>query len=140
MWVSVEPDLFNEVYNKVANSPIINKYVDGRVFDCVQKDAEYPYIYIGETNVTNDQSSTSMTEEVGVVVHVYSQYPTRFEAGTILKALGFVLNNRIEIKQYDCEGSRIDYQQVFTDIDQYTKHGVIRLLFKYRHKTKIEGV
>ncbi|MDT3997654.1 DUF3168 domain-containing protein, partial [Staphylococcus saprophyticus] len=30
-------------------------------------------------------------------------------------------------------------QQVITDIDQYTKHGILRLLFKYRHKTRYEG-
>ncbi|GAB5780766.1 hypothetical protein JMUB7526_28370 [Staphylococcus aureus] len=60
MWVSVERYLFNKVYNKLKSNLIIQKQLDGRVFDCVQKDAVYPYIVVGETNVTNKETTTSM--------------------------------------------------------------------------------
>lgn len=136
MWVSVEDDLFIEIYNKLKGDPLINKYVDDRVFDCVQKDAVYPYITVGETNVTNDESSTNMTEDVAVTLHVYSQTVNRHEATHLLKILGYLLNREIELKDYEFKRSRIDDQQVIIDIDQYTKHGILRLLFKYRHKTK----
>lgn len=135
MWVSVEPYLFNEVYNKLKSNPIINKQLGGRVFDCVQKDAVYPYIVVGETNVTNDETTTSMVEDVAITFHVYSQTRNQYEAKRIIQFLGYILNNEIEIKHYSFIKSRIDTQEVITDIDQYTKHGIIRLVFRYRHNT-----
>ncbi len=135
MWVSVERYLFNKVYNKLKSNPIIQKQLDGRVFDCVQKDAVYPYIVVGETNVTNKETTTSMVEDVGITLNVYSQARNRDEASQIIQFLGFVLNNEIEIDYYSFIKSRIDTQEVITDIDQYTKHGIIRLVFKYRHNT-----
>lgn len=135
MWVSVEPYLFNEIYNKLKSNPIINKQLGGRVFDCVQKDAVYPYIVVGETNVTNDETTTSMVEDVAITFHVYSQTRNQYEAKRIIQFLGYILNNEIEIKHYSFIKSRIDTQEVITDIDQYTKHGIIRLVFRYRHNT-----
>ncbi|MGT3739317.1 DUF3168 domain-containing protein [Staphylococcus aureus] len=135
MWVSVERYLFNKVYNKLKSNLIIQKQLDGRVFDCVQKDTVYPYIVVGETNVTNKETTTSMVEDVGITLHVYSQARNRDEASQIIQFLGFVLNNEIEIDYYSFIKSRIDTQEVITDIDQYTKHGIIRLVFKYRHNT-----
>ncbi|MGI8121531.1 DUF3168 domain-containing protein [Staphylococcus haemolyticus] len=135
MWVSVEPYLFNKIYNKLKSNPIINKQLGGRVFDCVQKDAVYPYIVVGETNVTNDETTTSMVEDVAITFHVYSQTYNRNEASQIIQFLGYVLNSEIEINNYSFIKSRIDAQEVITDIDQYTKHGIIRLVFKYRHNT-----
>ncbi|HGZ9352305.1 TPA: DUF3168 domain-containing protein [Staphylococcus aureus] len=135
MWVSVERYLFNKVYNKLKSNLIIQKQLDGRVFDCVQKDAVYPYIVVGETNVNNKETTTSMVEDVGITLHVYSQARNRDEASQIIQFLGFVLNNEIEIDYYSFIKSRIDTQEVITDIDQYTKHGIIRLVFKYRHNT-----
>lgn len=135
MWVSVERYLFNKVYNKLKSNLIIQKQLDARVFDCVQKDAVYPYIVVGETNVTNKETTTSMVEDVGITLHVYSQARNRDEASQIIQFLGFVLNNEIEIDYYSFIKSRIDTQEVITDIDQYTKHGIIRLVFKYRHNT-----
>lgn len=140
MWVSVERYLFNEIYNKLKSNPIINKQLGGRVFDCVQKDAVYPYIVVGETNVTNDETTTSMVEDIGITFHVYSQAYNRNEASQIIQFLGYILNSEIEINNYSFIKSRIDTQEVITDIDQYTKHGIIRLVFKYRHNIRKRSV
>ncbi|MDW3788505.1 DUF3168 domain-containing protein [Staphylococcus saprophyticus] len=140
MWVSVQTDLSESIYNKLKSNPIIQNQLGGRVFDSVQKDAVYPYIIVGETNVTNKESTTSMREDVGIIIHVYSQTKTKYEVNKILQFLGLVLNREIDLKDYEFIRSRIDDQQVFDDVDQFTKHGIIRLLFKYRHKTKYEGV
>ncbi|PTI24017.1 DUF3168 domain-containing protein [Staphylococcus warneri] len=140
MWVSVERYLFNEIYNKLKSNPIINQQLGGRVFDCVQKDAVYPYIVVGETNVTNDETTTSMVEDVGITFHVYSQAYNRNEASQIIQFLGYILNSEIEIENYSFIKSRIDTQEVITDIDQYTKHGIIRLVFKYRHNIRKRSV
>ncbi|AMG64676.1 MULTISPECIES: DUF3168 domain-containing protein [Staphylococcus] len=140
MWVSVEPELTNQLYKRLKDSPIINKLVGDRVFDVVQDEARYPYIVLGESNVTNNESSAMMRETVGIVFHVYSQYPTQYETKLIISAIGHVINRPIEIDNYEFRFSRIDSQAVFPDIDRFTKHGTIRLLFNYRHKKINEEV
>lgn len=138
MWVSVEPELYYRVYDRLADNPIINHLVGGRVYDGVQDKTEYPYINVGETNVTHKESSTEMYESVAITIHAYSQTLNKYEVKELLKFIGFVLNRPIEIDNYEFQKSRIDAQEVFDDVDQYTKHGVIRLVFVYRHKLKIE--
>lgn len=140
MWVSVEPELTSRLYETLKTDPIINELVGDRVFDVVQDDVRYPYIVVGESNVTNNESSANMRETVGIVFHVYSQYPTQYEAKLLISAIGYVLNKPIEIDNYEFRYSRIDSQSVFPDIDRFTKHGTIRFLFNFRHKTKREEV
>lgn len=139
MWVSVEPDLFNRLYNELISSTLINKYVDQRVYDSVQENAVYPYVVVGETNVTTEETANSMEEDVAITIHAYSQAYNRNEAASMIRDIAFVVNKELEIPQYEFIRSRISVQQVITDIDQYTKHGILRLLFKYRHKTRYEG-
>ncbi|WP_436950192.1 DUF3168 domain-containing protein [Staphylococcus xylosus] len=139
MWVSVEPDLFEKLYNKIENHPLINKHVDHRVYEGVQKNAVYPYIVVGETNVTPEETANSMKEDVAITIHVYSQAYNRDEAARIISHIAFVVNRKLDIPNYEFIRSRISVQQVTNDIDQYTKHGILRLLFKYRHKTRYEG-
>lgn len=139
MWVSVEPDLFNRLYNEIINSALINKYVDQRVYDSVQENAIYPYVVVGETNTTTEETANSMQEDVAVTIHAYSEAYNRNEAASMVRDIAFVVNKELEIPQYEFIRSRISVQQVITDIDQYTKHGILRLLFKYRHKTRYEG-
>ena len=85
MWVSVERYLFNKVYNKLKSNLIIQKQLDGRVLIAFRKDAVYPYIVVGETNVTNKETTTSMVEDVGITLHVYSQARNRDEASQIIQ-------------------------------------------------------
>ena len=84
MWVSVERYLFNKIYNKLKTTlSSTNSLVVG--FLIVQKDAVYPYIVVGETNVTNDETTTSMVEDVAITFHVYSQAYNRNEASQIIQ-------------------------------------------------------
>ncbi|MGW7832375.1 DUF3168 domain-containing protein [Staphylococcus xylosus] len=139
MWLSVEPKLFERLFDKLENHPLINKHVEHRVYDGVQKKADYPYIVVGETNITPEETANSMKEDVAITIHVYSRAYNRDEAARIIRDIAFVLNRKLNIPNYEFIRSRISVQQVITDIDQYTKHGILRLLFKYRHKTRYEG-
>lgn len=139
MWLSVEPELFNRLYKKIESHPLINKHVANRVYDGVQKNVLYPYIVVGETNVTSEETANSMREDVAITIHVYSQAHSRDEAARIIRDLAFVVNQELKIPYYEFIRSRISVQQVITDVDRYTKHGILRLLFKYRHKTRYEG-
>lgn len=139
-WVSVEPELFVKIYNNLKSSATIDMLVGGRVFDCVQKDVEYPYIVVGETNVTEQPSMNGMRETVAVTLHVYSQATTTYQTRDILKYLNILARENVDIEDYELDWVQKDNSDVFIDIDQHTKHGVLRLLFRFRHKTLQEGV
>ena len=140
MWVSAESPLFDKIMNNLIDNPITNKLVGGRVFDCVQKDVDYPYIVVGETNVTESERSPGMREIIAITFHAYSQYENGAEARELLRFLDIATKQNILFKDYEIEWIKKDNSQVFTDIDQFTKHGVLRMLYKIRHKTKQEGV
>ncbi|UXS43741.1 DUF3168 domain-containing protein [Staphylococcus delphini] len=140
MWVSAESLLFNQIMNNLIENPITDKLVGGRVFDCVQKDVDYPYIVVGESNVTESERSPGMRETIGITFHVYSQYENGAEARELLKYLNYACRQHLEFSDYEIDWIKKDNSQVFTDIDQFTKHGVLRMLYKVRHKTKIERV
>ncbi|UXR87131.1 DUF3168 domain-containing protein [Staphylococcus felis] len=140
MWVSAESLLFNQIMNNLIENPITDKLVGGRVFDCVQKDVDYPYIVVGESNVTESERSPGMRETIGITFHVYSQYENGAEARELLEYLNYACRQHLEFSDYEIDWIKKDNSQVFTDIDQFTKHGVLRMLYKVRHKTKIERV
>lgn len=140
MWVTAEPLLFSKIMNNLIDNPITDKLVGGRVFDCVQKDVVYPYIVVGESNVTESERSPGMREIIAITFHVYSQYENTAEARELLKYINYVARQHLEFRDYEIDWIKKDNSQVFTDIDQFTKHGVLRLLYRVRHKTLQEGV
>ncbi|MGM7689763.1 DUF3168 domain-containing protein [Staphylococcus felis] len=140
MWVSAESLLFNQIMNNLIKNPITDKLVGDRVFDCVQKDVVYPYIVVGESNVTESERSPGMREIIAITFHVYSQYENGAEARELLKYLNYACRQNINFEYYELEWIKKDNSQVFIDIDQFTKHGVLRMLYKVRHKTKQERV
>lgn len=140
MWVTAEPLLYYKVINNLVQNPITDRLVGGRVFDCVQKDVAYPYIVVGESNVTESERSPGMRETIGITFHVYSQYENGAETRELLKYLNYACRQHLEFRDYEIDWIKKDNSQVFTDIDQFTKHGVLRLLYRVRHKTLQEGV
>ncbi|PNZ48673.1 DUF3168 domain-containing protein, partial [Staphylococcus intermedius NCTC 11048] len=77
-------------------------------------------------------------EIIAITFHVYSQYENGAEARELLRFLDIAVRQNISFDHYDVEWIKKDNSQVFTDIDQFTKHGVLRMLYKVRHKTKME--
>lgn len=140
MWVTAEPLLYYKIINNLVQNPITDRLVGGRVFDCVQKDVAYPYIVVGESNVTESERSPGMRETIGITFHVYSQYENGAEARELLKYLNYACRQHLDFRNYEIDWIKKDNSQVFTDIDQFTKHGVLRLLYRVRHKTLQEGV
>ncbi|MDM8326711.1 DUF3168 domain-containing protein [Staphylococcus felis] len=138
MWVSAESLLFNQIMNNLIDDPVTDELVGGRVFDCVQKDVDYPYIIVGESNVTESERSPGMREIIAITFHVYSQHENSAEARELLKYLNYATRQHLEFRDYELEWIKKDNSQVFIDIDQFTKHGVLRMLYKVRHKTKQE--
>ncbi len=128
-WVSAHEELYNGVFNMVYQSPLkakVNSIEDG-----VKKELVTPYIVIGETNVTESVTSTSMREDIAVQMHVYAD--SKPECRELMKWLKFYTRVKIPMEHYEVEKIRLSNEQVMTDIDQYTAHGVLRLVYTVRH-------
>lgn len=128
-WVSAHEELYNGVFNMVYQSPLkakVNSIEDG-----VKKALVTPYIVIGETDVTEEVTSTSMREDIAVQMHVYAD--SKPECRELMKWLKFYTRVKIPMEHYEVEKIRLSNEQMMTDIDQYTAHGVLRLVYTVRH-------
>ncbi|MEZ2459304.1 DUF3168 domain-containing protein [Salinicoccus roseus] len=128
-WVSAHEELYNGVFNTVLQSPLLAKV--NSVEDGVKKELVTPYIVIGETNVTESVTSTSMREDIAVQMHVYAD--SKPECRELMKWLKFYTRVKIPMEHYEVEKIRLSNEQMITDIDQYTAHGVLRLVYTVRH-------
>lgn len=139
-WVSAEPELYKGLFDAIMASPLSAKV--NHIEDGVKKEAyhlrtqEYtemqtPYIVIGETDVMEDLTSTSMREPIGVQMHVYAD--SKFECRELLRLLKYYAKEKIPMEHYEVEKVRLSNQQVMTDVDQYTSHGVLKLNYTVRH-------
>lgn len=128
-WVSAHEELYNGLFNTVLQSPLMAKV--NSVEDGVKKDLVTPYIIIGETNVTEEVTSTSMKEDIAVQMHIYAD--SKPECRELMKWLKFYTRVKIPMVHYEVEKIRLSNEQVMTDIDQYTSHGVLRLVYTVRH-------
>lgn len=134
-WVSAESDLFNAIFNRVLQSPLANAVTS--VEDGVKKDLQTPYIVIGETDVIENKTPTSMREDIAIQMHVYAD--SKPDCREFLVGLKKIVKedaeNNLNLEHYEIEKINLSNQQVMTDVDQYTSHGVLRLSYTVRHFT-----
>lgn len=142
-WLSSEQRLVRAIAQHLYSSPLM-KEVNDQIYDKPQIDfLGDTYIVIGETNVMDRKLSTSMTEWISVTFHVYhknEEYPelTVDETRQFVKWLRYYAEqiNIMPIEHYEIQSVRLDTQNVITDVDFVTQHGVLRLKYKVRHKTR----
>lgn len=128
-WVSAHEDLYNALFNHIWQSPFRNKVVS--VEDGMKVELVKPYAIVGETNVVESETSTSMWEDVAVQMHVYTDSKT--ECRTLMKHLKFYARQKFPLPGYEITNIRLSNEQVMNDIDPDTSHGVLRLVYTVRH-------
>jgi hypothetical protein len=118
------------LFQRLSNDTELNDLVTG-VYDKVSEDTSYPYVSIGEPNVTPAETKTSYTEEIPWVLHCFSQYSGKKEAYNILNAmLKALTRERFTVDGFRVERFKIEpNMQVITDIDGSTYHGILRVRF-----------
>lgn len=116
--------------------------VGEQVFDEIPTDVKgATYIVLGESEVSEKEYSQAMHETIAITLHVYHINDASPEKASIytrdlVKRLKFILLKPFETEHYVADKPRLDMSQVITDIDSRSKHGVIRMKFKIRHKLK----
>lgn len=140
-WLSAEDLVSRVVMTRIYNSPIMQE-VGEQVFDEIPTDVKgATYIVLGESEVSEKEYSQAMHETIAITLHVYHINDASPEKASIytrdlVKRLKFILLKPFETEHYVADKPRLDMSQVITDIDSRSRHGVIRMKFKVRHKLK----
>lgn len=129
-WVSAHEPLYNALFNHLLQSPFKDKVVS--IEDGMKVELVKPYAIVGETDVIESESSTSMYEDIAVQMHVYTD--DKPQCRELLRQLKFYAKQKpFEIDGYEIQKVRLSNEQVMNDIDPDTSHGVLRLVYTVRH-------
>ncbi|WP_121640608.1 DUF3168 domain-containing protein [Virgibacillus sp. Bac330] len=74
------------IYKRLANDIALNKKVTG-VYDYVTKETPFPYMTIGEPNMSPFETKTSYSENIPWALHCYSMNPGKREVMEILNLM-----------------------------------------------------
>jgi hypothetical protein len=108
-----------------------------RVFDRVPIDAAgrvtatFPYVAIGEDQVTSEANACFDAASIFVTVHVWSRAVGKVEAKTIMAAVCLALDVKLDVDGFGVIGHEVETgPQHLTDADGLTSHSVVT--FRYR--------
>lgn len=118
------------IFQRLSNDTALMQKVKG-VFDAVEEGQLFPYVTIGEPNMTPFETKSSYGENVPWVLHCWSQYRGKKEAYEILNLMIQALTK----ESWNVEGFNLlqfkiePNMQVIEDIDGQTYHGILRVRF-----------
>lgn len=127
------------VYAALMNSVDLATAFGGppRVFDRVPLDtagrvsARFPYVHIGEDQVTSEANACFDASSIFVTVHVWSREVGKVEAKTIMAAVCLALDVKLDVAGFGVIGHDVETgPQHLTDADGLTSHSVVT--FRYR--------
>lgn len=114
------------VFQRLSTDPVILEMTTG-VFDSVGEDQVHPYITIGEPSELPLETKNTYTEEISLVVHVWSTYAGKKEAYDILNAVFQAVGKGLSIEgPFTLKKVAKPRMNVIDDIDPRIKHGIAR--------------
>ncbi|MDL2028997.1 DUF3168 domain-containing protein [Bacillus subtilis] len=117
------------IFQRLSTDKELNARVTG-VLDAVSKDQIKPYVTTGDDDVLPFETKTSKGEIINVVLHCWSDYNGKKEAMQILDLmLQAITREPLEIEGFSLCRSEMRGMQVITDIDGYTRHGILRMRY-----------
>jgi Protein of unknown function (DUF3168) len=118
------------LFNRLSNDTALSQKITG-VFDEVEEGQAFPYVTLGEPTVNPFETKTSYGEDIPWVLHCWSQYSGKKECYEILNLmLQAITKEPFVIEGFSLLRVKIEpNMQVITDIDEITKHGILRIRF-----------
>ncbi|WP_416144905.1 DUF3168 domain-containing protein [Planococcus koreensis] len=117
----------NAVFQRLSEDPLISGMTTG-VYDAVEEDLVHPYITIGEPTEDPFETKNTYSEELALVIHVWSIYSGKKEAYDILNAIVQAIGKGLSIEGpftlLNVEKPRLN---VIDDVNPQIKHGIARL-------------
>jgi Protein of unknown function (DUF3168) len=128
------------IYERLSTDDALMQKING-VYDEVPENieddsgesvkVEKPYIVIGEPTMNPFETKSSFGEDIVFVLHTWSDYPGKKETYEILNLMLQAITKRpYVIEGFSLVRVKIEpNMQVLTDIDNVTKHGILRVRF-----------
>jgi len=121
-----------------ASAPLATAFgAEPRIYDRVPVDAAgrvtaaFPYLAIGEDQVTSEADACHDAASIFVTVHVWSRKPGKVEAKTLMAAVCLALDVKLTVAGFGVIGHDVETgPQHLTDVDGLTSHSVVT--FRYR--------
>lgn len=118
---SVQAALYQTL--QVALAPI-------QVFDYVPQNTPPPYLAFGDSTTTPEDTLDAMGDQETVNLHLWSNYAGYAEIQAMMRTVYDALHNAvldISDPQRDFVSCRLEFQQLFPDVDQVTQHAIMRV-------------
>ena len=119
--------LQSSVYSTLSNDNTLSSTYGASVFDDVPEDTSYPYITIGEDNIsefgTKDLDGTTST----MTIHIWSEYKGSKETKQIMDRIHDLLHDSsLSVSGFNLINMRFEFSDIMRDPDGITRHGVMR--------------
>ncbi|MDO5375692.1 MAG: hypothetical protein Q4F01_05825 [Staphylococcus rostri] len=152
-YVSAEQALFRAVMTQLYTSSLFNK-INKRVYDHLPIDINHDdngnmvpnitYVVVGETNTLSFYKSAGHDEEIAITFHLYHRNTDKPLASTdeargLLSMLRYVVEQLPVMAHYTTDKVRVETQQVITDVDGQTKHGILRVKYFVNHHVRFKN-
>ena len=120
--------LQSSVYSTLSNDNTLSSTYGASVFDDVPEDTSYPYITIGEDNIsefgTKDLDGTTST----MTIHIWSEYKGSKETKQIMDRIHDLLHDSsLSVSGFNLINMRFEFSDIMRDPDGITRHGVMRV-------------
>lgn len=122
------------IRNALANyAPLVAALADGAnsIRDHAKQGTPYPYIVIGEADLSNDDTKDSHAWTASVTIHCWSTYAGRKEVKQVLGHVYDALHQKPPAMTggYRCADCLFTLTESFVEPDGKTRHGVIEFDF-----------
>lgn len=125
--------LQSAVYKRLANDPLVSELVTG-VYDVVASEHTFPYLTVGEPNLLPLETKDTYSEEISLVIHVWSIYSGKAEAYKVLDAILKAIGKGLSIEgPFTLLKIKKPSMNVIDDADPRIKHGIARFTFTIKN-------
>jgi len=115
------------IYKALTTNAELVALAPGGIHDHVPATGSYPRITIGDGTLVDWDTDTSYGAQLTLTIHAWSTEAGRKEAREILAKIAEILHDkRITVTGFDDVIMRREFEEVITDADGATRHGVAR--------------
>lgn len=102
----------------------LNGNIAASVYDNVPKNANYPYVTIGDDSHLAWDTDTTLGAETTITLHVWSRYDGMKEAKDIQASIYSILHRaNLSVSGYTLVTIDFVQSDIFIDADGFTRHG-----------------
>ena len=120
------------LYKLLRDAAIVG--VADRIFDSIPPDSEFPYLVLGDDDVTGDDDECAEGSTVTTRIHGWSKKPSMAELKTIAGAVrGLIRSADLQLDGFTIDEVTFVQSLFLKDPDGLTRHSVIEFSFLISH-------